>query len=472
MTEYLVLGLRYFTMVVLVYFVILNVSYLVTSVISFVALRRYSRRLKAVDVEELIGMVDAPPITLFAPAFNEEATCVEATQALLTLRYPAYDVVVINDGSQDRTLAVMRDAFDMVPAARVPTAELPTAEVRGVYRSSRHPNLWLIDKENGGKADALNVGLNYCRTPIFCALDADTLLEPDALIRVVRPFFEDSATVAAGGIIRIVNGSTVRLGQVSDVRLPDNTLARIQVLEYLRAFLSGRMAWSAVDAMLIISGAFGLFRRDVVVAAGGYATDTVGEDMELVVRLHRYCRDQGMRYDITFVPDPVAWTECPETLSILGRQRDRWQRGLAQTLMRHRGMLFNPKYGRVGTVAFPYFFFLELIGPVIEVLGYVSFVILLVLGRVTPVFAAAFIMVAIVFGMVISIAAVCLEELTFRRYRRAGDLSRLLAVSFLENFGYRQLSTFWRFRGVLNARKRGWGRMVRKGFAPVAAPPT
>jgi cellulose synthase/poly-beta-1,6-N-acetylglucosamine synthase-like glycosyltransferase len=322
--------------IVVAYFVLLNVSYLATTVLAYFSLRRYSRRLKAVDIEELIGMAGAPPITLIAPAYNEEATCVEATRALLTLRYPAFDVIVVNDGSRDRTVEVMIEAFDLKPAWRVPTAELASAPVRAVYRSDRHQNLWLIDKDNGGKADALNVGLNYCRTPVFCAMDADTLLEPDALIRVVRPFFENRTTVAAGGIIRIVNGSTVRLGRVDDVRLPGNLLARIQVLEYLRAFLAGRMGWSALDAMLIISGAFGLFRRETVVEAGGFATDTVGEDMELVVRLHRHCRERGIPYDIKFVPDPVAWTECPESLSVLGRQRDRWQRGLAQSLMRHR----------------------------------------------------------------------------------------------------------------------------------------
>jgi cellulose synthase/poly-beta-1,6-N-acetylglucosamine synthase-like glycosyltransferase len=472
MIDALTRPLEIIAIVVLAYFLLLNSSYLAMTVLAYFALRRYSRRLKAIDVDELVGMADAPPVTLIAPAYNEEATCVEATRALLTLRYPDYDVVVVNDGSTDRTVEVMRSAFDLAPAARVATAALPTAPVHAIYRSRMHPNLWLIDKENGGKADALNVGLNYCRTPVFCAMDADTLLEPDALVRVVRPFFEDRATVAAGGIIRIVNGSTVSLGRVDDVRLPGNLLARMQVLEYLRAFLAGRMAWSALGAMLIISGAFGLFRRETVVAAGGFETDTVGEDMELVVRLHRYCRERDVRYDITFVPDPVAWTECPESLAVLGRQRDRWQRGLAQALVRHRAMLLNPRYGRVGMLAFPYFFFLELIGPAIELLGYLTFVLLLVLGRVTALYAVAFIAVAVVLGMVISIASVCLEELTFRRYRRPGDLARLLLLSLAENFGYRQLSTWWRFRGLVTARKMKWGAMTRKGFTPTEPPPT
>ncbi|MGD8289614.1 MAG: glycosyltransferase family 2 protein, partial [Gemmatimonadota bacterium] len=321
-----------FNFVVIGYFLVLNSVYLVMSVFAFRSLRRYALRMKAVDVAELMATSGMPPVTLIAPAYNEEPTCVESVRSLLTLRYPSYDIVVVNDGSTDGTLARLSEAFELQEAARAPVATIPTAEVGAVYRSARHPNLWVVDKANGGKADALNAGLNYCRTPLFCAMDADSLLEPDALTRIVRSFLEDSTTVAAGGVIRIVNGCRVRSGVVEDVRLPRSTLARIQVLEYLRSFLSGRMGWDALDATLIISGAFGMFQRSVVTEVGGYATDTVGEDMELIVRIHRYCREQGRPYRVAFVPDPVAWTECPETLKVLGRQRDRWQRGLVESL--------------------------------------------------------------------------------------------------------------------------------------------
>lgn len=450
--------------VLLGYFLLLNGIYLATTIYAFFALRRYAGRIKSLDIQELITFGDAPPITLITPAYNEVATCVEATRALLTLRYPAYDVVVVNDGSTDATLEVLRRAFEMEPAARLPMASLPTAAVRGIYHSQTHRNLWLIDKENGGKADALNTGLNYCRSPMFCALDADTLLEPDALIRVIRPFLENRDTIAAGGIVRIVNGSKVREGRVEEVRLPRTLLGQVQVLEYLRAFLSGRLVWSALDAMLIISGAFGLFRRSIVVDAGGFSTTTVGEDMELVVRLHRYARERQLRYDIRFVPDPVAWTECPEQLGVLGRQRDRWQRGLAQSLLRHQRMLFNPRYGRVGMVAYPFFYFLEMIGPLVEAIGYLGFLVLLAAGLISWQFALAFFCVAFLLGIIISIAAVGLEELTFRRYRRTRDLARLFLLAVLENFGYRQLLTWWRVRGMLTLRRQRWGTMVRAGF--------
>ncbi|MDH5588448.1 MAG: glycosyltransferase [Gemmatimonadota bacterium] len=455
-----------FNYLVLVYFVVLNTVYLGTSLFAFGALKRYAMRMKSLDLDDLVTAAGAPPITLVAPAFNEEATCVESVRSLLTLDYPEFEIVVVNDGSSDATLQRMVEAFNLEAAPRLPMASLPTAPVREVYRSRRHRNLWVVDKVNGGKADALNAGINLCRTPLFCAMDADSLLEPEALTRIVRPFLEDSRTIAAGGILRIVNGCEVKEGQVVRVRMPGNVWARFQVLEYLRAFLSGRMGWHALDATLVISGAFGIFRRSTVVDAGGYATDTVGEDMEMVVRLHRHCAERGIPYRIHFVPDPVAWTECPESLRTLGRQRDRWQRGLLQSLMRHRKMLFRRRYGRAGMLAFPYFFFLEMLGPVIEFIGYVVFVISLAAGRLDGPIVVAFLMVAVVMGIALSVSAVALEELSFRRYPRVQDLLQLFVLAVAENLGYRQLSTWWRFRGVVSALRgrTGWGRMDRKGF--------
>ncbi len=460
-------GLQAINLIALIYFVILNLSYLVASFLAFFYLRKYALRMKFVDMNELIHSAGAPPITLLAPAFNEEATCVEAIRSLLTLKYPQYDIIVINDGSKDETLNSLIQAFDLDVAPRAPVSELKTAPIRAVYHSQRHPNLWVIDKENGGKADSLNAGINYCRTPLFCAIDADTLLERDALIRIVRPFLEDRTTVAAGGIIRIVNDCAVRAGMVTNVQLPRNWLARFQVLEYLRAFLAGRMGWDVMKSTLVISGAFGVFKRSIVVDAGGYSTDTVGEDMELVVRLHRHCREGGIPYHVTFVPDPVAWTECPETLQVLGRQRDRWQRGLIESLTRHIRMLFNPRYGRIGLFAFPYFFFLEMLGPVVEFAGYISFTTSIAFGTIDFKFALAFFLAAFVLGIVLSVSAVCLEELSYRRYNRLRDLLYLFALSIIENFGYRQMSQYWRFRGTLSKllRRKGWGKMERKGFA-------
>lgn len=455
-----------FNYIVLAYFLLLNAVYLLTSLFAFGALRRYSLRMKSLDLDDLIRGAGAPPITLVAPAYNEEATCAESVRSLLTLDYPEYEILVVNDGSKDGTLQRLIDAFNLKPSARIPTASLPSQPIKQVYRSRRHPNLWVLDKENGGKADALNAGISFCRTPLFCAMDADSLLERQALIRIVRPFMEDATTVAAGGILRIANGCVVKQGQVVDVRLPSNLWAQFQVLEYLRAFLSGRMGWDALDATLVISGAFGIFKRSTVVDAGGYATDTVGEDMELVVRLHRHCAESGTPYRIHFVPDPVAWTECPESLGVLARQRDRWQRGLFQSLTRHRVMLFNSKYGKAGMLAFPYFFFLEMLGPVIEALGYFSFAVTVLFGTPNYPYIIAFLMVAVMLGVALSVAAVGLEELSFRRYPRVRDLFRLFLLAIVENVGYRQLSAWWRLKGTWSALRgvEGWGRMQRKGF--------
>lgn len=459
-----------FNALVLAYFVLLNAAYLFTSLAAFGALRRYVRRLKTIEVDDLLA-ANALPITLIAPAYNEEATCVESVRSLLALRYPDYEILVVNDGSKDHTLARLTEAFDLAPSARAATADLATKPIRDVYRSRNHPGLWVVDKVNGGKADTLNAGLTLCHTPLFCAMDADSLLEREALTRIVRPFLEDASTVAAGGTIRIVNGCRVEHGIVTDVRLPATMLPRFQVLEYLRAFLAGRMGWAALDATLIISGAFGLFRRSTVVEAGGFATDTVGEDMELVVRLHKHCRTTKQPYRVHFVPDPVAWTECPETARVLSRQRERWQRGLVEVLTRHRSMLLNPRYGVVGMLAYPYFFLLEMVGPIIEAAGYFTFLLAVALGRVSLAYGVAFFLVAFVLGAALSIAAIALEELSFRRYPRRGDLVRLLLLALVEPFGYRQMTTWWRLKGVIAAArgKTGWGEMTRRGFASKTA---
>jgi cellulose synthase/poly-beta-1,6-N-acetylglucosamine synthase-like glycosyltransferase len=449
------------------YFAILNSIYLVMSLIAYRGLRRHGRRLKVLDTEDLIVSSHVPPITIICPAYNEENTCVQAVKALFTLNYPRYEILFVNDGSEDETLQRMAEAFALKPTDRIPMADLPTEQIRGVYQSDAYPDLWVVDKENGGKSDALNAGLSFCRTPLFCAMDSDSLLERDALTRIVRPFLEDSTTIAAGGSIRIVNGCTVRGGVLERVGLPQNILARFQVLEYLRAFLAGRMGWDICNATIIVSGAFGLFRRSSVIQVGGFSRGTVGEDMELVVRIHRHYHEHGIPYRIAFIPDPLAWTECPETFIALGRQRDRWQRGLIDSLTWHVRMLFNPRYGRIGLLAFPYFFFLEMLGPLVETLGYIAFVFAICLGLVNHIFIAAFLMVAFVLSATLSIAAIGLEELSLRRYPGWSNFLQLFVLAILENVGYRQLTTFWRMRGILSAVRgvKEWGRINRKGFA-------
>jgi len=329
----------------------------------------------------------------------------------------------------------------------------------------------VVDKENGGKADSLNAGIRYARYPLFCAIDADTLLDPGALSRLVWEFQAYPETVAVGGIVRVLNGSTVRDGRLVEIKTPESFVENVQVLEYLRAFLGGRIGWSRIGMLLIISGAFGLFRRELVVAAGGYDTTTVGEDAELVLRLHRYQRERGEKCRISFFPDPICWTEAPASFRILARQRDRWQRGLIEMLWRHRVMFANPRYGRLGMVAVPYYVLFEMIGPLVEFVGYLALVTSIALGMVSPGLTAMILGFAVAYGLILSFGAVLMEERAFRRYPSARDLRRLIVAAILENFGYRQLMVIVRARAwwtLLHGRS-GWGEMTRKGFATPGA---
>ncbi|MFK4057908.1 glycosyltransferase family 2 protein [Brevundimonas sp. NPDC046655] len=413
----------------------------------------------------------SPPIALLAPAYNEAFTIVQSVRSLLSLRYPSFEVIVINDGSRDATLQVLIDAYELKPAQRHYEQALDHQPIRGVYTAAHQPRLIVVDKENGGKADALNAGINISRAPIFCSMDADSLLEPDALLRAVQPFVEEpERTVAVGGTVRIANGCLIRDGQVLEVRPPRNLLALLQTVEYLRAFLMARLAWSRINTLTIISGAFGLFRRARVIEAGGYTRGTVGEDMELVVKLHRLMRDQDRPYRIGFVPEPVCWTEAPEDIRVLGRQRARWHRGALETFERHWDVMFRPRYGRLGPVGFGYIFLVDVLGPVVELLGYLLIPAFWALGLLSLDYLLAFLAITFTFGVVISVGALALEESELRRFPRARHLLLLTAAAVLENFGYRQLNNLWRLRGLWQylRRSQSWGAMTRKGFSPPA----
>ena len=467
MKEALIPVLQGFDLFVLGYFLSLNSLYLLFSVVAFFRLLSHRRRWTPRALDTVLRSPATPPISLIVPAYGEETTIADSLRGLLLLNYPHFEVVVINDGSKDRTLDVAVQAFGLMRAPVAYQQPIATEPVRGLYRSLDHPDLVMIDKANGGKADAINAGLNAARHDLVCVIDADSLLEELALARGVLPFIEDPSTVAVGGVIRIVNGCTVDAGRVTQVRLPSDWLARFQVVEYLRAFLGGRVAMSAMNALLIVSGAFGIFRRSAIVDAGGFRTDTIGEDMEVIVRLHRRMRQQQRKYRIVFQPDPVCWTEVPESTATLANQRNRWQRGTLQVLAAHAPMVGSARYGAVGLFALPYFAIFEAASPVVEAAGYLVNGVAVAAGLLDIVFAQLFFLTAIAFGALISVISVLLEEVSFRRYPRIRDLLMLFALGILENFGYRQMTTWWRLKGTVDyfRGRQGWGRMVRKGFA-------
>ena len=408
-----------------------------------------------------------PPISIIAPAYNEEATILTSVRALLSLNYPEFEVLVVNDDSKDGTLALLIEHFDLYPVEPIFRAQLKTAQVRSIYQSRSFKNLTIIDKENGGKADALNCGLNVAKYPLYCGIDADTLILPDALLMLTRPFIEDPIrTVVSGGTIRIANSCDIERGEVKKVRLPENVWANFQIVEYLRAFLFGRIGWNVIGGTLIISGAFGLFRRDIVIDVGGYNADSIGEDMELIVRIHRRLREKKRAYSIRFVWESVCYTEVPERGDVLSRQRDRWQRGLIDSLWRHKVMFLNPRYGVIGMISFPFFVFFELIGPLVELSGLVMISVSYLVGYLDAGFMLLFIGVSMLFGSLISVGTLILEELTFGLYPGWRSLLKIVSYALLENIGYRQLTLSWRLRGVWGALRgdRRWGEMIRKGF--------
>lgn len=448
------------------YFAILNLLYALFALFGLRMVARYARELSEVALKDLLEREAYLPISILVPTYNEEKTIVSSVRSFLALHYPEFEVIVVCDGPKDRTLEVLKEAFALVEVEMPYRRRLGTKPVRKVLRSLKHPNLLVVDKENGGKADALNAGLNLARYPLFAGVDADSLLDAQALLRASRLFLEDEGVLAVGGTIRPLNGSVVQGGVVESLRLPQNFLEKIQIIEYARAFFMGRAGWSAMDALLIISGAFGVFRREEVVRIEGYRTDTVGEDMELVVRLHRRAREEGRPYRILYTPDPICYTEVPSDWRTLRRQRNRWHRGLWEVLLLHRGMLFNPRYGRLGFLAMPYFLFFEALAPVVEVLGYLIFPLFAWFGLVNWLFALLFLLLALGFGVFLSQLGIGMETLLLKRYPRLSDRMLLLLYALLETLGYRQILAFERFLATFQVmRRRGqWGEMRRKGI--------
>ena len=450
----------------LLYVVLINSIYLIQLICASFGLRKYSKSLKYTDYKRFQESENMVPISVLVPAYNEAATIADNTRNLLTLDFPQYEVIVINDGSKDETMEILKESFKLIPTHAPFKKSISTKEVKQVYRSALYPNLVVLDKENGGKADALNAGINASMYPVFVSIDADSILEKSSLIRIVYTFMSDTSCVAVGGIVRIGSGCQIIDGELREVDLSNKPLLLLQTNEYLRAFLTGRIGFHEMGMLLIISGAFGAFNKRAVIEVGGYTTGCIGEDMELVVKLHRLMRNKKQKYTVKFLPDPVCWTQPPETLNDLKKQRKRWHIGLIDTLLKHRDMVFNPSYGRIGMACLPYFWIFELFGPVFEVVGYIIVPLSWLFGIVNVRFMLSFYLLAVLYGTILSVGSLLLEENTFRKYPKVDQLLKLFVFAIIDNVGYRQLNTIYKIEAMFGFCKNrsSWGTIKRRAF--------
>ncbi len=461
-----IVGFNYF---VGAYFGIMNTVYAGLLAISLFAIVRHIRRVTYSPIKDFRSSPETPPVSILMPVYNEERVIIRSIRSALSVDYPLFEVIVINDGSTDGTLRTVIDTFRLKKIDRVYRTFLKTESVRGFYYSDETPNLLVIDKERGGKADALNCGINGSQSPYFCSVDADSLLEKDALIRIMTPVLESGVPViACGGVVRVLNG--VELDDDVSIRkidLPDKPIVLFQIVEYLRGFLFGRVGWDALNSLLIISGTFSLFHKATVIEEGGFTVGNVSEDMEIIVRLHKIRRQQKKPYRIRFISDPICWTEVPDRMKMLARQRRRWHLGLIQSIFHNREMIFNPRFGAIGMIVMPYYVIFEIIGPFIEIMGYIVVAFSYALGILSTKFFLLFITLAIFYGIFLSTASVFLEELTYRRYPAWGHMFRLLLYGVLENLGYRQINSFWRLHAVVRyvTGRRRWEHVENKGAA-------
>ncbi|WEL20134.1 glycosyltransferase [Halorhabdus sp. BNX81] len=467
-THAVLMGLAGFGVFVVGYYALISVGYLFLHVLALFELREDVKESRWDPPFRKFSSPFYPGIGIVVPAYNEEATIVESVRSMLSLNYPETEVVVVNDGSTDATLDRLREQFDLEAIDAEIPFDIPAEEIHGVYRSTTDEKLLVVDKENGGKSDALNAGIWLTDMPLFCAVDADTIIDRDALLQIVTPFLKEPTTaVASGGVIRVANDCTVEDGIVTDVSLPKTGFPGLQVMEYLRAFYSGRLGLNRINGLILISGAFGLFQTEAVREIGGYRHDTITEDFDIVVRLHKHLTEQDREYTVDFVPEPVAWTEVPSSRRVLSRQRRRWYRGMMETVVTNRKMLFNRAYGRVGTLVMPFFVAAETLGPLIEGLGYVVLPVAWYFGALDVTFVLMFFLLTTGYGVFLSWFGVFSEVWSFNRYDSPWQVLRLLWYGVLENFGYRQWKTIVAWRGLIEY-VRGvdsWGVMERSGFA-------
>lgn len=456
------------------YALLINVIYLLLLLFSRINVSKQSKLWSYKTKKMLFKERMLPGVSIIAPSFNEEKIIIESANSLLNLTYPDYELIIVNDGSRDNTLNTLIEYFNLKRVDYVYKKKLDTEPIRGVYVNPSLPKLIVVDKENGGKADSLNTGIMISNKEYFCCIDSDSLLEDDALLKLAaQTLDEEVETPALGGNVYPINGCKVERGYISEIKIPRNTLARFQTMEYIRAFMAGRLGWAYINSLMIISGAFGLFRKERVIAIGGYLTsnekykkDTVGEDMELVVRISRLMRENKQKYRINYCYNANCWTEVPEKIKNMKKQRYRWHRGLIEILHFHKTTLFNPRYGRMGLVSMPYFFLFEMAGPLFEIQGYLMVATAFVLGILNWQIALLLFATSVMLGVLVSVASLIISEKENVDYGY-GDMLKLVFYAVVENFGVRQYFSLWRVIGYFKmfTKHQGWGTQERKGFA-------
>lgn len=458
----IIVGFNYF---VGFYYGVVNIFYTVIFTMALFVVLNHLKRIQYSARIDYSYSPQTPPVSIVIPAYNEEEVIVRTVSSALSIHYPDFEVIVVNDGSDDGTLETLVATYHLKKVDLVYRKLIRTGNVKGFYYNREIPNLLVIDKERGNKADALNCGINASRSPYFCSLDADSVLEKESLLRLMTPIIESTEPViACGGVVRVLNGTELSDGHVQKIDLPKKALAMFQIVEYLRAFLFGRVGLDAMNSLLILSGAFSLFEKSAVIEAGGYDLANVTEDMELIVKLHERYRRMDKPYRIKFISDPICWTEVPENLKMLSRQRRRWHLGLVETVAKYRHLSFNPKYGRIGTFVMPYYLLVELLSPLVEVLGYAAVFIAYFLGLLSLEFLLLFLTLAVFYGVFLTTSGIFLEEITYRRYPRWGHFFTLLFYGLLENFGYRQVNSLFRVQGMIRflTGKRDWEYTLRE----------
>ncbi|WP_018464118.1 glycosyltransferase family 2 protein [Segatella paludivivens] len=458
-------------MLFLTYSIAIVIVYTVMSFVSIFHLFHYKTKNVDINYDFLLAAGNAAPsVSVIASAYNESATIISCVRALLNLRYSNYDVIVVNDGSTDDTLEKLKKEFQLEKQSYILNDKIKTKKVRGIYHSknSIFRNLVVVDKENGGKADAMNCGMNISYKFYVVCVDVDSVLDRDALLKLVKAIVErkESYVIGVGASVHVANGCKFENGSIKEYAVPKKYFLGMQVIEYLRAFLIGRIALGQARCLLLVSGALGIFKKEAMLKVGGYLPSTIGEDIELVTRLQEYHYDKKIPHLVLYISDPLLWTEVPETLQTLGRQRTRWTRGLIDTLKLHKRMFLNPKYRTVGLLGYPYFFFFEWMASIIEMIGYIYFIVALCLGLTVWKTFFLLLIFMYLFGTTFSFLGIFINEINFHVYNKTKDVVRLIFYSSFEAFIYHPCIVFWALKGnyMYLRGNKSWGAMKRKGF--------